>query len=404
MTYPKISRDRESNRIDSSDGIAALRAENAALKAEIAAMLSANDATALAAARDQAIREAVSQASLQQEREITQFIDRLNELIHAFCEVRYTLNADWTELAQLSSDGFIPDTVKGDPDWLNAYIPAEHRDLVRAEIKRAIAAKDTYTVEHKVNQVDGSVGWALSRAVPLFNAEGEITSWMGAASDITHRKTAEQAQRMLNDELAHRMKNTFAMVQAIASQTLRQSENLDEGRKAVSARIHALARAQDTLTGANLTAAEIKTIVGNALAPHRYAKHRISTSGPNISLPPQRALGLALAIHELATNATKYGALSNETGTVSVTWDLVDGVFTFTWVEAGGPQVEHPTRRSFGSTLIEQIVGPYFDGRGTITFDPAGVQFHMIGTAKSYEAAPSQDTDPAQKSSLSRSA
>lgn len=369
------------------DELAALRVENAALKAEIVAIHAEIDLSALENVRDKAIQSAVTQEVLRREGELAILTAQLEALIRSSSEVRYILNADWSELAELSGGGFLPDTSSGNRNWLEEYIPEEHRDLVRGEIARAIAAKDTYNIEHKVNQLDGSVGWALSRAVPLFDERGEITSWMGAASDITHRKTAEEAQRMLNDELAHRMKNAFTMVQAIISQTLRQASNIDDGREAVSGRIHALARAQDALTGARFTAAEIHTLVDGALGPHQGATKRISTQGPAINLPPQRALGLSLALHELATNATKYGALSTDQGSVAVSWCLENEAFAFSWIEKDGPRVEKPTRRSFGSTLIEDIVGSYFDGIGKITFDPDGVKFHMTGTVSSLDYA-----------------
>ena len=360
-----------------------LRAENAALKAEIAALRNSN----ASAQPDEAVRRAVAGAVERRERDLAKLTAQLDALLRSSSEVRYRINADWSELAQLSGGGFIPDTSEGNANWLDEYIPEEHRGLVRAEIARAIAAKDTYHIEHKVNRVDGTVGWALSRAVPLFDENGEIMSWMGAASDITDRKSAEQAQRVLNEELAHRMKNTLAMVQAIATQSLRQASSLDEGRVAIGARLGALARAQDILTQANFAEAGIRTVVSAALAPHQGASKRIVAEGPSINLASQQALGLSLAIHELATNAAKYGALSTEEGRVAIKWGLVDGVFAFDWIETGGPSVHDPDHRGFGSRLIEQIVGSYFDGDGRIDFDAGGIQFHLTGTANRLETA-----------------
>ncbi|WP_158555180.1 GAF domain-containing protein [Fulvimarina endophytica] len=193
------------------------------------------------------------------------------------------------------------------------------------------------------------------------------------------RLRAEDGRRLLNQELAHRLKNSLAMVQAIATQTLRQAQSMEEGRDAISARLGALARAQDILTGTDFVEADIIEVVGAALAPHLTPSRRIDFGGPHGSLTAQQALGISLAIHELATNATKYGALSNETGRVCVTWGEEAERFVFRWIEADGPPVHPPERRGFGSKLIERIVASYFEGEGRIDFDPAGIRFQLTG-------------------------
>lgn len=308
---------------------------------------------------------------------------RLDALIRSSSEVRYQINADWTELAQLQGGGFIPDNADTNRNWLDEYIPEEHRDLVRAEIARAIAEKNTYNIEHKVNRVDGTVGWALSRAVPLFDEHGNIDSWMGAASDITAQKTSEEALRLLNLELAHRMKNTLAMVQSIVSQTLRTAKSMQEGQEAISARLQALAGAQDILLQTKFTEADIREIVDEAIRPHAAHSSRFEVSGPRHRLNPQQSFGLALAIHELATNAVKYGALSNDNGKVAMSWRSGDEEFVFEWIESGGPVVTAPTSRGFGSRLIEKIVGSYFHGTGTVDYMPEGLRFRLTGRANS---------------------
>ncbi|WP_192847143.1 sensor histidine kinase [Aureimonas sp. AU4] len=175
------------------------------------------------------------------------------------------------------------------------------------------------------------------------------------------------------------MKNLLSMVQAITAQTIRQARTMEEANEAVSTRILALARAQDILTRSNFEEADVGEVVGAAMAPHQTKDHRIEAGGSRLGLTAQQALGLSLAIHELATNAAKYGALSNETGRVAMLWDVVDGAFQFRWSEAGGPPVKLPERRGFGSKLIERIVASYFDGAGHIDFDPAGIRFTLTG-------------------------
>lgn len=310
---------------------------------------------------------------------------RLDALVRSSSEVRYTINADWTELDQLQGGGFIPDNATSNSNWLEEYIPPEHRELVRQEIARAIRLKDTYNIEHKVNRVDGSVGWALSRAVPLFDSNGEIESWMGAASDITDRKTSEEVLWLLNSELAHRMKNTLAIVQAIVTQTLRVTPSVDQARRLIGERLQALARAQDILGSNNFTAADVRDIVEAAVRPHQMSGGRVEIAGASYKLTAQQALGLSLSIHELATNAIKYGALSNDTGKVLIRWDRMDNSFVFEWLESGGPVVRAPESRSFGSALIEKVAASYFGGDGLIEFRAEGIHFRLTGMAATGE-------------------
>ncbi|AWI87705.1 hybrid sensor histidine kinase/response regulator [Methylobacterium sp. DM1] len=130
---------------------------------------------------------------------------RLDALIRSSSEVRFSTSADWSELHQLAGGGFIPDTAAANANWLEEYIPAEDRVAVRAEIARAIRTKSDYSLEHRVNRVDGTVGWAFSRAVPLLDPAGAVTGWLGAASDVTDRRRAESALQALNATLAEQV-------------------------------------------------------------------------------------------------------------------------------------------------------------------------------------------------------
>ena len=173
-------------------------------------------------------------------------------------------------------------------------------------------------------------------------------------------RQAEERQRLLTHELEHRIKNTLAQVQAIVSQTLRGASSTSAADEAISSRLVTLGRAHDILTQANWAAAPIRTVVEGALAPHDPG-NRIRVEGPNLRLDAPMALSLSLALHELATNAAKYGALSSRTGQVHVTWEVVNqGTarnLRFRWEECGGPPVAEPTRKGFGSRLIERSLG-----------------------------------------------
>ena len=177
------------------------------------------------------------------------------------------------------------------------------------------------------------------------------------------------------------MKNTLAMVQAVVSQSLRNATNPQVAAELASARIQALSRAQDALTATDWSAAEVETIVASAIAPHSDRQDRFVVSGPSVELMAQRSLGLALAIHELATNSAKYGALSSQAGSVMIDWNVCgDGGFEFAWTEVGGPPVIEPTRRGFGSRLTEKVVPSYFEGRAKTTYTSAGIEYRLVGS------------------------
>jgi two-component sensor histidine kinase len=198
---------------------------------------------------------------------------------------------------------------------------------------------------------------------------------------LAEQKVRDRQQRILKRELSHRMKNTLAMVQAVVSQSLRNATNPQVAAELASARIQALSRAQDALTATDWSAAEVETIVASAISPHRDSQDRFVVSGPSVELTAQRSLGLALAIHELATNSAKYGALSSQAGSVTIDWNVSgDGGFEFAWTEVGGPPVLEPKRRGFGSRLTEKVVPSYFEGRAKTTYASAGIEYRLVGS------------------------
>jgi two-component sensor histidine kinase len=174
------------------------------------------------------------------------------------------------------------------------------------------------------------------------------------------------------------VKNTLATVQSIASQTLRNAETLDEARPAFEARLFALSRVHDVLTRENWEGASLRTIVTEALAPYSNAREdRLHLHGPDVRLSPRMALALAMALQELATNAVKYGALSNDTGEIRIQWMLdhtkAPPCLYLRWEESGGPPVQVPRRRGFGTRLIERSLALDLEGDVDIQFAPGGV-------------------------------
>jgi two-component sensor histidine kinase len=188
------------------------------------------------------------------------------------------------------------------------------------------------------------IGPAASRQVAiLFN-------------DISVRRKSELQMQMVNDELGHRMKNSMALVQAIASQTLRGASDRDAVR-AFNQRIGALSRAHDILLAQSWSSADMHEVIGGSLSAHAD-RERFSLDGPEVKLDPKAALSLSLLLHELATNAVKYGALSGAEGIVSVSWSKDDATLNLSWVESGGPRVAEPARIGLGTRLIDMgLVG-----------------------------------------------
>ena len=205
--------------------------------------------------------------------------------------------------------------------------------------------------------------WIHARAKTVIS--GGVTKFVGTVRDISNVKDAEARQELLRSELQHRIKNLIAMVGAIASQTLR-GEDIADRREAFKARLHVLAQAQNRLTSQAIEYAGIHDTIRAALAPHDDAVSRFDIAGPDFILTPKQALSMALALHELATNAMKYGSLSSEVGRVSISWSIStqDGseLLEFAWRETSGPTVFPPASRGFGSRLISRVLAADFNG------------------------------------------
>lgn len=203
---------------------------------------------------------------------------------------------------------------------------------------------------------------------------------------------AVERQRELVSEMAHRMRNTLAIVQSLVSQSLRGASSLQDGLIAIEERLRALGRAQEALTRASGDNADIRTVIRQVLFPHNVhsSESRFILDGDPVSLGSPQTLGLSLGLHELSTNALKYGALTRPEGRIYISWhEDAEDRFVLNWRELGGPPVEAPERSGFGTRLLTRIVGAYFEGQSTLSFHPDGVQFGLSGTARSDHAGDS---------------
>jgi PAS domain S-box-containing protein len=280
------------------------------------------------------------------------------------------------ELNQLL--GFTPGASPTTEEIQSRYAPGERKRL-HSIAREAIARDDRYVeTELQIIWPDGSSHWLLLRAELLGETSGQPTRAVGVALDITERKKAEDHQRLLINELNHRVKNTLTTVQSITTQSLRNAETAAGARDAVEGRLFALSRAHDVLTRENWDGAYLREVVHKALEPFQAARgDRFDLSGSDIRLPPRIALALAMAIQELGTNAVKYGALSSEDGRIAIDW-TVDGPtreprLLMKWQENDGPPVVPPERRGFGTRLIERSLAQELNGSVEIDFAPKGV-------------------------------
>lgn len=242
---------------------------------------------------------------------------------------------------------------------------------------RALQGEMVMGLEFLHHAPDGAEHWMRVSGIPIRDPDGQVSGALCVIVDIDDIKRSEEHQRLLINELNHRVKNTLATVQSIAGQTLRNASSMDEAKAALEGRLLALSRAHDVLTRENWEGAELREIVAQALEPYSSrGEDRLHLRGPKVRLPPRTALALAMVIQELATNAVKYGALSNPTGEIRITWRVDDGVpsrLRLHWEENGGPPVQAPTRRGFGTRLIERSLAQDLDGAVRIEFAATGV-------------------------------
>ena len=260
-------------------------------------------------------------------------------------------------------------------DFTNGIHP-EDRERVQDQIREALETGGHYAAEYRTIGTDGQVQWVSAQGRCYYVA-GQPVRFPGIVVDITDQKRAEEHRELLIHELNHRVKNTLATVQSIASQTLRNARSMEGARSAMEARLFALSRAHDVLTRENWEGAGLLEIVREAMAPYRHERERrIHVEGPDVRLSPRMALAIAMALQELATNAVKYGALSNEVGEVRVAWSVKDALETrlrLTWSEINGPAVEIPRHRGFGTRLIERSLAQDLQGQATIDFARTGI-------------------------------
>jgi len=242
--------------------------------------------------------------------------------------------------------------------------------------KNLLKDAQTFQTEFRVLRPKGELRWCIGSAAASTGSDGRITRVSGVIIDITDRKDAEERQSLLAREVDHRARNALAVVQAIIRLT--RAKTVDGYVEAVEGRIRALSRAHMLLSHARWQGADLGRLVDEELGPYRTGEAgRITVTGPNLVLHPATAQTLALALHELATNAAKHGALSASAGRVQFAWELKAGSLVFYWSEAGGPPVKAPASQGYGTRVISASIERQLGGRALFDWRPDGLQCVM---------------------------
>jgi two-component sensor histidine kinase/PAS domain-containing protein len=267
-----------------------------------------------------------------------------------------------------------------DDDGVKAKFHADDLDLMWSRVTKALDPKTDgrYDVEYRVRQLDGSWRWLSAWGLVEFEGDGlerKPVAIAGASRDLTKLKQAEELQRLLLNELNHRIKNTLATVQAIASSTIRASRTMDDFQQAFYGRIATLSKTHSLLTDNEQRFVPLRQVLKNELEIYEDGDgQRIILSGPEVMLPAHVSVSFAMAIHELTTNALKYGALSVLAGVLSVNWTLDGTRLVMRWEESNVPITRQPTRTGFGSQLLRRLLPHQLGAQVEMKFAPDGLK------------------------------
>lgn len=261
--------------------------------------------------------------------------------------------------------------------WAKVHHP-DHVERVREKIQHSWDTGEEWEDIFPLRSKDGDYRWFLSRALPIRDEQGNILRWFGTNSDITEEREQAEQIRTLLMEVNHRSKNMLATIQAL----LRRSVDGNEAFiKRFESRIRSLAVNQDILVRREWREVPLEELVALQLDFVEGAPGTISTQGPEFRLNPRAAEIIGMALHELATNSLKYGALSAEGGKVMIVWEIADERFSMEWRETGGPPVNKPSHTGFGSTLICDIPHRFFAGEAAIDYAVEGVSWRLTADA-----------------------
>jgi PAS domain S-box-containing protein len=276
----------------------------------------------------------------------------------------------WDE-GQYRIFGVEPETFQISTDNIRKLLHHDDWEPLRQVVLRMAKGERTQQVEFRVRRPNGELRWCTGTAAASLDGAGNVARISGVTIDVTDRKEAEERQVLLAREVDHRARNALAIIQSIIRLT--RAKSVDDYVATVEGRIKALALAHTLLSDSRWHGADLGTLVAEEFAPYRTG-NKVELKGPNVSLSPATAQGIALALHELATNAAKHGALSSLKGKVSLTWQLQSDVLTLHWMENGGPPIKTPSARSFGLKVIKASIEQQLGGQATFDWNPKGLR------------------------------
>jgi len=280
-----------------------------------------------------------------------------------------TKELKWDE-GQYRIFGLDPRRFTATADNIRELVHPQDWDALRQMVERMSKNARTQQGEFRVIRPNGETRWCTGTAAASVDSQGRVVRISGVTIDITDRKEAEERQTLLAREVDHRARNALAVIQSIIRLT--RAKSVEDYVGAIEGRIKALARAHTLLSDSRWEGADLATLAAEELAPYRTGD-KVAMSGPDVSLEPSTAQGLALALHELATNAAKHGALSSLHGRLSLTWQLRPDALVLEWNESGGPPIAPPTARSFGLRVIRASIEQQLSGEAAFDWDPKGL-------------------------------
>lgn len=282
------------------------------------------------------------------------------------------LNKQWYDYTGLSVDEM------ANGNWRDLVHLPEHRERILDRFYGAIAAGQDWEDTFPLVGANGQVRWFLSRAKPIRDENGIIHRWFGTNTDVTDMRDAEQRIELLLQEVNHRSKNMLAIIQSLARRTdVARPDFLER----LEQRIRSLAANQDVLVRRSWSAVPVLEMIEAQLAPLGATRLQVACDGPEVRLSPGAAEALAMAVHEMCTNAEKYGALSVPTGRVDINWSINgiggDAKFEMDWRESGGPSVVPPSKPGFGTRIIVDVPRVKLNASVEANYNAAGFGWHL---------------------------
>jgi PAS domain S-box-containing protein len=309
--------------------------------------------------------------------------ERFRNLANAVPDIVWTAAPDgsitfandrWFEYCGISRE-------QNERGWPELVLHPDDRERCIAEWTRALREGTEYEIEVRNRRHDGEYRWFLTRASPIRDPEGRITAWFGSTTDIHDRKQTEERQQILTAELSHRVKNLLTVIGVLAERTGDRAASVEQFLDAFRGRIRALNAAQTALIATDWQGASLAALVHAALEPYLVDPGRIDIDVDDLPVRSEFALTLTLALHELATNASKHGALSGAAGRVRLSARIESAQtgkeFVLVWQEDGGPPVQPPTTAGFGTTLLGKALEYQHQGRTELSWRTAGLLYRL---------------------------